>query len=101
MKKDGTLSNQSKNMYNEEGWQQLLQLATKRIKDIATKLDAGQIDIEPVLLGQLSPCRYCPYHSVCRFDAHNENTYDVVRKTSKDELIQQLYTEGGDDHGLD
>lgn len=101
LKKDGTLSNQSKNMYDEAGWQQLLTIATKRIKEIATRMDAGQIDIEPILLGQLSPCRYCPYHGVCRFDGHGENTYDVIKKEATDELVRKLSVEGGDDHGVD
>lgn len=102
LKKDGTLSNSSHTVYNADGWRQLLRLATGRIEDIATKLTDGQIAIEPVLLGQFTPCQYCPYHSVCRFDAHvPENTYDVITDTDKAALAQHLTTEGGDHHGVD
>lgn len=104
LKKDGTLQNQSGNMYNEEGWQHLLELAADRIKETAAKLDEGRIDIKPVLIGKRKQCRYCPYHSVCRFDASlADNTYDIVGKASTDELIKRLYTDkkGGGTHGLD
>lgn len=102
LKKDGTLSNTSRTVYDARGWQQLLALAKERIEDIATAMADGKIAIEPVLLGQFTPCQYCPYHGVCRFDAHlPQNSYDVVGKTDAAALVQKLYDEGGDDHGVD
>ena len=102
LKKDGTLSNSSHTVYNADGWRRLLRLATGRIEDIATQLTDGKITIEPVLLGQFSPCQYCPYHSVCRFDAHvPENTYDVITDTDKGALASKLMTEGDNTDGLD
>lgn len=102
MKKDGSLSNISRNMYNEDGWQHLLTLASRRITDIATKMDSGDISIQPVLLGQNAPCRYCPYHPICRFDSHlRNNKYTVIDQDSKDDIIKKIYKEGDGEYGMD
>ena len=100
LKKDGTLSNVSHTMYDEAGWQKLLTLAVARIREIAGRIDSGDIAVRPILLGQASPCRYCPYHAVCRFDAQlPDNGYDVVT-IRKEDLLEKL-DEGGSEHGLD
>ena len=100
LKKDGTLSNVSHTMYDEAGWQKLLTLAVARIREIAGRIDSGDIAVRPILLGQASPCRYCPYHAVCRFDAQlPDNGYDVVT-IRKEDLLEKL-DEGGSEHGVD
>ena len=102
LKKDGSLSNMSRNIYNEEGWQHLLSLASRRIYQIAGQIRQGDISIHPVLMGQNSPCRYCPYHAVCRFDVQiKDNTYAVVAKTAKDDIIKEIYKEGDTEYGMD
>lgn len=100
LKKDGTMSNTAHTMYNEEGWQALLDLAVRRIREIASSIDSGDISVRPILLGQTSPCRYCPYHAVCRFDVQlQDNEYDVV-SIGKDEVLEAL-DKGGSGHGMD
>lgn len=71
-----------------------------RIREIAVRIDSGDIAVRPILLGQASPCRYCPYHAVCRFDAQlPDNGYDVVT-IRKEDLLEKL-DEGGSEHGVD
>jgi ATP-dependent helicase/nuclease subunit B len=102
IKKDGTLSDASHAMYNEEGWQHLLTWTAQRIRHIAVQMDSGDIAIHPVVLGQASSCRYCPYHPVCRFDPRlGDNSYTVINKESKDDLVKKIYKEGGDGDGMD
>lgn len=100
LKRDGTMSNASHAMYNEEGWQKLLELAVTRIHEIAGGIDSGNISVRPILMGQSSPCRYCPYHAVCCFDVQlKDNAYDIVT-IEKDELVDTL-DKGGSAHGMD
>lgn len=102
LKKDGTMSNSGNTMYDELGWQHLLDLAKRRIVEIAESISEGDIAVRPLLLGSLSPCRYCPYHGVCRFDVQlGDNTYDTTANLSKEELLKRMDEEGGDTHGLD
>lgn len=102
LKKDGTLSNASHTMYDETGWQHLLTLASRRIHDIAVQMDSGDISIHPILLGQTAPCRFCPYHPVCRFDPQLcNNSYAVINKETPDDIIKKIYQEGDDGNGMD
>lgn len=102
MKKDGTFSDISHVMYNQHGWQRLLQVSQNRLYEIAQKITAGDISIHPMRIGKKSPCQYCPYHAVCRFDIQmKENTYDAVHKADAEEWLKKIYEEGEDDHGLD
>jgi ATP-dependent helicase/nuclease subunit B len=53
-------------------------------------------------MGQQAPCSYCPYRPVCRFDvAVAGNTYDAAGREDTDEMIQKMFDEGDDEHGLD
>lgn len=104
LKKDGTLSSRSGNVYKEEEWKQLMELASDHIKDIAANLGDGKIFVRPVRLGQNSPCRYCPYHSVCCFDVRTgKDTYDVIRKEKKEDMMKRLCGQHKEDdiHGVD
>ena len=57
---------------------------------------------QQVLMGQQAPCSYCPYRPVCRFDvAVAGNTYDAAGREDTDEMIQKMFDEGDDEHGLD
>lgn len=103
LKKDGTLSDTSQTVYDTAGWKHLLHLAKGRIEELAGAMAAGNIDMKPIKMGQVTPCSYCPYHSVCRFDDHlADNGYDVVdKKTCADQWAKELKDTGGTDHGLD
>lgn len=102
LKKDGALNNQYATVYEEEGWQALLTLASRRIQRIAGQIIAGDISIRPLLLARQSPCRYCPYGAFCAFDVQlQENRYEVKDKLRPKEIIDKIQQEGDDDHGMD
>lgn len=102
IKKDGTLSNRSHVMYDRKGWKRLLHVSQNRLYEIAEKITAGDISIHPIRMGQKTPCLYCPYHAVCRFDTQmKENTYDVTRTAKAEEWLKKIDDEGEDIHGLD
>lgn len=102
LKKDGTLSDQSKNLYDETGWSHLLAWASQKLQDLAGGIGEGDISIHPVMLKQQTPCQYCPYRAVCRFDLSMAgNTYDAAGKEDTDDMIRTIFDRGDDDHGLD
>lgn len=101
LKKDGTLSTQSVNVYSEETWQALLLLTSDRIRAIAECIAKGDISIRPILLSQRTSCQYCPYAAVCSFDPKlKENKYAAEQKRKAVEIIKEI-EEGGAAHGLD
>lgn len=102
LKKDGTLSEQSKSIYDEAGWSHLLAWASQKLQDLAGGIGDGDISIRPILMKQQAPCQYCPYRAVCRFDISvSGNTYDAAEAKDTDEMIRTIFDRGDDDHGLD
>lgn len=102
LKKDGTLSDQSKSIYDEAGWSHLLTWASQKLQELAGGIGDGDISIHPVMLKQQTPCQYCPYRAVCRFDlSMTGNTYDAAEKEDTDEMIRTIFDRGGEDHGMD
>lgn len=102
LKKDGTLSDSSKTIYDEAGWSHLLAWASQKLQDLAGGIGDGDISIHPVMLKQQTPCQYCPYRAVCRFDLSMVgNTYDAAGKEDTDDMIRTIFDRGDDDHGVD
>ena len=60
-----------------------------KIKDLATRLMAGQIDIRPVRHGNETPCSHCDYRTVCRFDWQRHEPIFLSTKT-KAEVLETL-----------
>ncbi len=60
-------------------------------------ITSGRIDIKPVMYQKLSHCKYCEYHSICKFDAKlRENDYHEIRKTGDtQDVIQKILEEFG------
>ncbi len=80
-KKDGELdSNSKKHLLNEEDFGELQNtvdmIATQLCKDITS----GKIDLTPKKSGNKTPCDYCNYKSICRFDTIFPGCrYEVVK----------------------
>jgi ATP-dependent helicase/nuclease subunit B len=83
--------------YNNSGalkpddFQKVLTFAGHKIVRLAEEIISGKIDITPYRLNQQSPCSFCEYGSVCRFD-WQINDYNVLESLNK---IQVLEKAGG------
>lgn len=102
MKKDGTMSNTTHVMYNGSAWKHMLSVSSKRLRQIAEQITTGDISIRPIRIEQKTPCSFCPYHAVCRFDAQlSENSYEIVAKAKPQEWIDKINNEGAESDGVD
>ncbi len=60
--------------YNKSGalkpqdFETLLKFTERKIAELARSIFDGKIDINPCRLGSYSPCKYCDYKALCRFD---------------------------------
>src|SRR5690606_34035173 len=83
-----------------ERWQALLDVARRRASQFGAAILAGRIDVRPYRLGRESPCRYCSFRSVCRFDpsmaGNGTNRLPQWKRTEAWERIVQEWeaTEG-------
>lgn len=101
LKKDGTLSNAGNQMYTEQGWAYMLSMVRRRLYETALRITDGYIDIAPLRQGISSPCVYCPYQAVCRFDTQCGNAYHVWQQESNDVVRDKIRQEGEKEDGMD
>ena len=67
----------------------LLRFTEKKIVELAQEILSGRIDVTPYRLNQKSPCGYCEYKSVCRFD-WQINDYNVMESLDKLRVLEKM-----------
>jgi len=77
-----------------DDFQQLLKIAENKIIRLAGEIISGKIDITPYRLNQKSPCSFCEYGPVCRFD-WQINDYNALESLGKLEVLEK----GGGSNG--
>ncbi len=76
-----------------EQFEAVLAAVWERIGDFAERIAAGHIDINPYRMARKSPCTYCDYRALCRFD-WQINDYRPLEALSKKEVLEKI---GGTD----
>lgn len=79
----------------------LRKYTNKAIEDSVTELTNGKLAIQPVKYNNVATCKYCKYHSICKFDPKlKENQYKEISKIGdRDEIIEMIKKEVGDLNG--
>lgn len=88
--KDGSVR-QSSSVLNEAEFDALLTIVRNKIISLYQDMCNGNISLRPTKYKEQSPCDYCPYRSICRFDPTlpGEN-YDYINLPSDSKLKNQL-----------
>ena len=63
-------------------FQQVLQFTERRIVELGEQILSGKIDVKPYRLAGKSPCSFCKYKAVCRFD-WQINDYNFLESLNK------------------
>ena len=79
----------------------MLSMVRRRLYETAVRITDGYIDIAPLRQGISSPCVYCPYQAVCRFDTQCGNTYHVWQQESNAVVRDKIRQEGEKEDGMD
>ncbi len=69
-------------------FEKVLQFTKEKIVQLAEEIISGRIDISPYRLGGKSPCTYCRYKPVCRFD-WQINDYNYLMSLGKTEVLER------------
>ncbi|MBN1804369.1 MAG: exodeoxyribonuclease V subunit gamma [Sedimentisphaerales bacterium] len=77
-----------------DDFEKVLGYAEKKIIDLASRILSGQIDVRPYRLSGKSPCSYCKYGSVCRFD-WQINDYEPLSSLGKERALEMMETVDG------
>ncbi|MBL7214793.1 MAG: exodeoxyribonuclease V subunit gamma [Phycisphaerae bacterium] len=72
-----------------EDFHALLNYTVEYVCKLAGDLSGGKIDITPYRLGKASPCSWCDYRSLCRFD-WQVNDYNILESCDKEEALERM-----------
>jgi ATP-dependent helicase/DNAse subunit B len=69
-------------------FEKVLRFTERRIVQLAQEIVSGKIDVIPYRLGGVSPCSYCKYKPVCRFD-WQINNYNFLESLNKSQVFER------------
>ena len=73
-------------------FEKVLRFTERKIIQLVNEILSGRIDVNPYRLGTETPCGYCKYKAVCRFD-WQINDYRALLSLGKDKILEMI----GDD----
>ncbi len=75
-------------------FEKVLRFTERKIVQLAEEILSGKIDVKPYRLGTESPCSYCKYKSVCRFD-WQINDYEPLVSLNKVQVLEKAWVADG------
>jgi ATP-dependent helicase/nuclease subunit B len=72
-----------------EDFEKVLKFTRRKIVQLAQEILSGKIDVRPYRLSGRSPCGYCKYKSVCRFD-WQINDYNFLESLNKLQVLEKM-----------
>ncbi len=75
-----------------DGFKTIDKYLKKKLGDICGDILNGDFEISPYVKNGFTPCKYCEYGSICRFDSEDNNSKCRVYKsiTSYDEILGEM-----------
>ncbi|MHC4498635.1 MAG: PD-(D/E)XK nuclease family protein [Planctomycetota bacterium] len=70
-------------------FEKTLKFTEKKTVQLAEEILSGKIDVSPYRLGTQSPCSYCRYKPVCRFD-WQVNDYNFLPSVRKPAVLDEI-----------
>ncbi len=70
-------------------FEKVLKFTERKIVRLAEEILSGRIDVKPYRLSGKSPCSYCKYKSVCRFD-WQINDYNFLESLNKLQVLDKM-----------
>jgi ATP-dependent helicase/nuclease subunit B len=72
-----------------DDFDKVLEFTEQRIVELAAEFLSGKVEVRPYRLGTESPCGYCKYKPVCRFD-WQINDYNSLEPLSKLQVLEKI-----------
>ena len=93
IKKDGEISDRGTSAVTKEQFIYLQKYMEKIIRQISEEILQGNIEVKPYYNASTkkTPCEYCKYKSICRFDENTKNNeYKYISKLNKDAVLEMI-----------
>ena len=78
---------------SEEEFEKLRFHVRKTLREICEEIVKGNIKNQPTKCGGKTPCAYCDYKVICRFDRNLGNEFKYLKEMKKEEVWEQLKLE--------
>jgi ATP-dependent helicase/nuclease subunit B len=75
-------------------FEKALEFTDKKIIRLSEEILSGKIEVRPYRLNQKSPCSFCKYKPVCRFD-WQINNYNLLESLDKSHLLEKIKGNNG------
>ncbi|MBR5047058.1 MAG: PD-(D/E)XK nuclease family protein, partial [Eubacterium sp.] len=86
------------NVWAKEDFYRAGRHVTETIKDIGERIFSGGIKASPYRLGDDMPCSYCPYSSVCGYEADDpRQEVRILAKYKKEDIMEKIREEVKED----
>ena len=72
-----------------DDFDRVLEFTEQRIVELAGEILSGEVEVRPYRLGTVSPCGYCKYKPVCRFD-WQINDYNFLQSLNKRQVLERI-----------
>lgn len=93
IKKDGELSSKGTSAVTREQFEYLQRYMEKIITQISEGILGGNIEVKPYYNtgNKKTPCEYCKYKSICRFDENSKgNRYNYLTNLNKEAIMELI-----------
>jgi ATP-dependent helicase/nuclease subunit B len=88
--KDGQYGDYGKSgALKPDDFDKVLEFTGQRIVELAAEILSGKIEVRPYRLGTESPCGFCKYKPVCRFD-WQINEYNFFQSLNKFQVLERM-----------
>ena len=77
-----------------DDFEKVLKFTERKIVQLAEEIVSGKINVWPYRIGTESPCSYCKYKPVCRFD-WQVNDYNFLEPLNKLQVLEKIGTVNG------
>ena len=74
---------------NPDDFEKVLKFTERKMLRLVEEILCGEISVRPYRLSDKSPCSYCEYNSVCRFD-WQINDYNPLVSLGKTEVLEKM-----------
>lgn len=90
LKRDGQLTARSK-VATEQDFSILRDYVQNTFEKTGNAIAEGAVDIAPYKMKDRTPCQFCPFKSVCRFDSTlKENNYRILPTIDQKEALEKV-----------
>ena len=89
--KDGNISSGRSSAIDKEKFERLQKYTKHIIREIATEIYSGKIDLKPYNLKKKTPCEYCEYKGICNFDSKIKgNDYNYILNKGREIILEEI-----------